>query len=72
MAAKRANPAAMKKLLLNDCDCSARVPAMAGPAIWPRAKIKVIMPKIRAVFAGPAKSPTKAAIMDGTLQATIP
>jgi hypothetical protein len=51
--ARPANSAAIKKLLEKLPYLSARKPATAGPAICPRAKIKVIKPKIRAVFWGP-------------------
>jgi hypothetical protein len=44
--AKPAKSEAIRKLLEKLPDFSARKPAIAGPAICPRAKIKVIKPKI--------------------------
>ena len=51
--ARPANTEAIRKLLEKLPYFSARNPAMAGPAICPRANIKVIKPKTLAVFCGP-------------------
>ena len=51
--ARPANREDIRKLLEKLPYFSARKPAIAGPAICPRANIKVIKPKTLAVFCGP-------------------
>jgi len=70
--ARPAKAAAMKKLEEKLPVFSASMPAMEGPEIWPRPKMKVMNPKAARALSMPTYSLTAATMMDGMDQATTP
>ena len=62
----------MKKLEEKLPVLSASTPAIEGPVIWPRPKMKVMNPKAASAFSGPTYSLTAATMIEGMDHATIP
>lgn len=70
--AARAAADAIQKLEAKLPVRSARMPAMAGPMIWPKPKMKVMKPNAASARSTPTYSLTAATMMDGMDQAQMP